>query len=112
MQGSTDHRSRLFHAIVVVGAAFGAGCGGAIETANRAALDASGDSALDGPGEPPLDAPDDARPEADSVADRVAPEGGDAAPDAPNVCSQPGSENMYCPPCSHCVDGGCLPCFV
>jgi hypothetical protein len=117
-----DARSRLFHAIVAVGAALGSACGGAtapqresesLDASNGAAERDSGRTdalaAVDVPGNPV--APD-AAPDVGS--------GGDAAIAADaGVCGLPESNGTPCQPPSDaarspgcCFSSGCFPCFV
>jgi hypothetical protein len=117
-----DGRSRLFHAIVAVGAALGSACGGATAPQRESeSLDASNDDAerdsggvdavatVDLPGNPVApDAAPDAGP------------GGDAAIAADaGFCAVPGSDGRPCqvlldaaPVSGCCLATGCFPCFV
>lgn len=122
MGGSSQHGSKLFHTIVMVGAAFGAACGGATQaTAGAPSDDASNDALSDAPGEA------ESAVGKDVVAEAPFPDAGsvaDGAPDAPgapdaNACAAPGMQGRACssgleggggPYC--CNGGACFPCFV
>ena len=120
----TEGRSRLFHAIVAVGAALGSACGGATVPEHEGeSLDASSNQ------DPKRDS-GAAGAEASLVlpASAVAP---DAAPDAgaggdgaiavdAGVCAQPFSNGKACAPSLDagpifpgcCQSGVCFPCYV
>jgi hypothetical protein len=117
-----DGRSRLFHAIVAVGAALGSACGGAtVAQRESESLDASNDDAgrdsgrmdaeiaVEVPGNPVApDAAADAGPGVDAA---IAADGG--------FCTVPGSDGRPCqvlldaaPVSGCCLATGCFPCFV
>ena len=115
----TDARSRLFHAIVVVGAALGSACGGATAPERQSqSLDASNDDAERdaGTSQPAESAPsEDAAAEA--AADAAFARDAAIAPDA-GICDPPASNGTICTPPDARVPGccvsntGCFPCYV
>ncbi len=123
MGGEAQHGSKLFHAIVMVGAAFGAACGGATETTGSSP---SAEASDDAPSDGPLEVEGEVGP--DAVADGPSADvsdagGNDGALDAPpgaldgDICTQPGSNARPCGTgprggINCCVSGGCFPCFV
>lgn len=132
MGDGAQHGSKLFHTIVIVGAAFGAACGGATETPRPSPSGEAPDGALS---DPSMEASDDAPSDgprnivgevgADALADGPAADVSDAgrsdasidaaidapldAPDgkacSPNGRCGPGASNC-------CYSGACFPCFV
>jgi len=111
-------RSRLFHAIVAVGAALGSACGGATAPEHQSeSLDASNDDAGHDAGtsgsENSFDAAS-AAAAADAAADAGFRRDAAMAADA-DPCTQPGSNGIPCGPPVHdgcCQSGGCFPCYV
>ena len=115
-------RSRLFHAIVILGAAVGSACGGATTAGDPRVPDASGDG-------PPHDGAfaDEVLPDAPEAGRDAATDGvviglaedaaseaagvGDAA-DAGDPCAPPRCDADGGPTPNCCVGRGCFPCFV
>jgi hypothetical protein len=117
-----DGRSRLFHAIVAVGAALGSACGGATAAQRESeSLGASNDDAGRDSGR--VDAEIAVELPGNAVAPDAAPDagpGGDAAiaSDA-GYCTVPGWDGGPCqvvldaaPSSGCCFSSGCFPCFV
>ena len=120
MGGGVQHGAKLFHAIVIVGSAFGAACGGATTTpAPSPSPDASSDAPAELGGEVGRDAVAELpSPDASEASDAGRAEAAalDAADGDP--CAQPGSNAKGCGPPDAgqfnpcCNVGGCFPCFV
>ncbi len=120
MGGGVQHGAKLFHAIVIVGSAFGTACGGATTApAPSPSPDASSDAPAELGGEVGRDAVAELpSPDASSASDAGSAEAAtlDAADGDP--CAQPGSNAKGCGPPDAgqfnpcCNIGGCFPCFV
>jgi hypothetical protein len=109
-----QHGAKLFHAIVIVGSAFGTACGGTIVPS---APSPSPDASSDAPSEVGDEVGHDAvaelpSPDASAASDARSAEAD--AHDAPvgDPCAQPGSNAPACVSPNCCIAGGCFPCFV